>query len=150
MSLRSVGFGASGGIQILSAWELFSSFLTLVSRCWPSTVCMSSVSRLWKTARTGSRSSCLQPRNQNHSEYSWSDARYVVCLGDILVESLVGSCFFWAVFTLYLHLFLYDLSFTWALLYFPLMHLFVTAMFCKYFCFTCFFNLLFKVFESNF
>lgn len=37
-----------------------------------------------------------------------------------------------------------------ALLCFPFMHLFVTAMFCKYFCFTCFFYLLFNVFESNF
>lgn len=130
------------GQSRLSLCGRFSSFLMLVSRCWPSTVCMSSVSRLWKTARTGSRSNRLQHQNQNHSEYSWSDVRYVVCWGEILVGSFVGSYFF----VLSCVHFISSSFPLWFMFYmrffvFPFMHLFVTAIFCKYFCLTCFFSL---------
>lgn len=65
-------------------WEVFSILKSCVHcRCWPSTVCMSSANRLWKTARTGSRSSRLQRQNQSHLKYSWSVARYVMCVRDV-------------------------------------------------------------------
>lgn len=124
---------------MLSMWEVFSIPKTCVHcRCWPSIVCMSSANRLWKTARTGSRSSRLQHQNQSHLKYSWSDVRYVMCVRDVEFcwNVFVVSCnylissffFFFAIYVLRRACFIS-----------PSMHLFVAALFCKYFCLTCFY-----------
>lgn len=119
-------------------------------RCWPSTVFSSSASRLWRTARTGSRSRRRQRPSQSRSKCNWTGAGWVSfplffstscrfqCFDIGTHLSLLTGCYCvlsvrlivsdFVLFRLVSRL-KYLASFLCLSLY---MHLYVTAVFCKY------------------